>query len=83
MGALIDRVKADLGVFKSDAGRCAIAGALAAATTIASPTPGEAVQGLTAVAPAGLDPVAVRAAFASAARELGLPPLKAVGGTVL
>jgi hypothetical protein len=82
MGALIDRVKADLGVFKSDAGRCAIAGALAAATTIASPTPGEAVQGLT-VAPTRPDPVAVRAAFSTAARELGLPPLKVAGGTTL
>lgn len=81
MGALVDRVKADLGAFKSDAGRCAVAAVLAAATAIVS-TPGEAVQGLTAP-PAGPDPVAVRAAFGAAARELGWAPVKVAGGTVL
>lgn len=80
MGALIDKVKADLGAFRSDAGRCALAAVLAAATTIVSPTPGEATSALTATGP---DPVAVRAAFATAARELGWVPVKVAGGAIL
>lgn len=69
-------ILADLTPVKSNLGRCAIAGALAAIAAVAAPTPG--VSALTA----GPDPVMVRAAFSSAARELRWAPVR-VGGAIL
>lgn len=72
-------IKADLGKVKSDLGRCAISGAVAAVLAVTRPTPGTAVSALSA---AGPDPVALRGAFAVAARELGWAPVR-VSGQVL
>jgi hypothetical protein len=76
---LVAAVKTDLGAFKSDAGRCAVAAVLAAAAALVSPPTTE--SGLIAL-PAGPPPVMVRAAFELAAREDGWPPIK-VSGAVL
>lgn len=76
---LIAAVKADLAAFKSDAGRCALAGVVAAAVALVSRPPAE--SGLVAL-PAGPPPAMVRAAFGLAAREAGLPPIR-VAGAVL
>lgn len=70
-------IRADLAPIKSDLGRCAITGALAAATAIVAPTPGTATSALTA----GPDPIAVRAAFAVAARQLGWPAVRVAAGS--
>lgn len=79
--ALQAKVKADLALFQSDAGRCAIAGVLAAVAAIATPPePGTATSALVA---AGPDPATVRVAFGAAARELGWPPVRLPGGEVL
>jgi hypothetical protein len=77
--ALIAAVKTDLGAFKSDAGRCAVAAVLAAAASLVTRPPAE--SGLVAL-PAGPPPAMVRAAFGLAAREDGWPPVK-VAGAVL
>lgn len=73
-----DAIRADLAPIKSDLGRCAITAALAAATVLASPTPGIAVSALSAG-----DPMATRAAFSVAARVLGWAPVQLADGTVL
>jgi hypothetical protein len=77
--ALVAAVKADLGGFRSDAGRCVLAGVVAAAVALVTRPPAE--SGLLAL-PAGPSPAMVRAAFGLAAREAGLPPLR-VAGAVL
>lgn len=75
-----DQIRADLAPIKSDLGRCAIAGALAAVAALTRSAPGEAVSALTA---AGADPVQTRAAFAVAARQVGWPAVRLPGGEVL
>lgn len=77
--ALIAVVKADLGAFKSDAGRCALAGIIAATVALVTRPPVE--SGLVAL-PSGPPPAMIRAAFGLAAREDGWPPVK-VAGAVL
>lgn len=77
--ALLAAVRADLGGFRSDAGRCAIAAVLAAAASLVTRPPAE--SGLVAL-PAGPPAAMVRAAFGLAAREDGWPPVK-VAGAVL
>lgn len=78
LGTLRAKVKADLALFKTDAGRCAIAGALAAIGSVVS-RPGEAVSGLFSAAP---DPTMTRAAFALEARAAAWPALQVAGGTI-
>lgn len=80
MATLRARMLVDLRPIRTDLVRCAIAGALAAATAIATPQSGAAVQGLTSAA--GPDPALVRAAFASAAREVGWAPVRVAGVTL-
>lgn len=75
-----DAIRADLAPIKSDLGRCAIAGALAAVAVLTQSSPGTAVSALTA---AGTDPVATRAAFAAAARQAGWPAVKLPDGETL
>lgn len=75
------KLRAELAPIKSDAGRCGVAGALAAIAALAtSPDPGTATSALVA---AGPDPALMRAAFGAAARELGWPAVRLPGGTVL
>lgn len=71
------KVKADLALFKTDAGRCAIAGAVAAIGAAAS-TPGTAVSALSS----GADPTMARAAFALEARAAAWPALVLASGPV-
>lgn len=81
--ASTDAIAADLAPIKSDAVKCAIVGALAAATTlIASPAPvaGTAVSALSVPGP---DPAVVRDRFRLAARTSGWTPVKITGGDVL
>lgn len=74
-----DAIRADLAPIKSDLGRCAIAGALAAVAVLVQPTPGAAISALTV----GPDPAQVRAAFAVAARRDGWPLVILPGGDAL
>lgn len=69
------RVKADLALFKTDAGRCAIAGALAALGAVVS-RPGEAVSAV------GADQTMARAAFALEARAAAWPALQVAGASI-
>lgn len=75
-------IRADLEPFRSDLGRCAIAGAVDAlaelTTTARTATPGLAVPD-TSIA----DVAALRAAFSAAAREAGWAPVQIAGGAVL
>lgn len=73
-----EAIKAVLVRIKGDVGKCAIAGALAAATVVMTAQPGTAVSALSAG-----DPVQLRAAFAVAARSAGWAPVKIAGGAVL
>ena len=75
---LKSRIADDLRPIKSDLGRCAITGALAAATVVVTQQPGTVVSALSAG-----DPVQLRAAFAVAARAAGWAPVKVAGGAVL
>lgn len=75
LATLRAKVKADLALFKTDAGRCAIAGALAAIGSVVS-RPGEATSALVG----GPDPMMARAAFALEARAAAWPALQIAGG---
>jgi len=83
-------IQADLAPFRSDLSKCALAGALALATAALAPpssssTPRTAVEGpgsAATIAPSP-DPAQVRAAFSTAARQLGWAPVRLAGGTVL
>lgn len=78
--ANLDAIKADVAPIKSDALRCLVAGALAAATALVSPTPGTAISALSSTTVA---PAAVRAQFEIGARLAGWPAVKLPGGEVL
>lgn len=75
LATLRAKVRADLALFRTDAGRCAIAGALAALSTVVS-RPGEAVSALAA------DPTMARAAFALEARAAAWPALQVAGTSI-
>jgi hypothetical protein len=77
-----DTIKADLAPIKSDLGRCAITGALAAATALVAPPAPPAGTVVSALV-AGPDPIRTRAAFSVSARLLGWAPIKVAGGEVL
>lgn len=74
-----DALKADLAPIVSDLGRCGWAAAVAAYGAVVAPASGTAVRALVA----GPDPAQVRAAFATAARQLGWQPVRLAGGDVL
>jgi hypothetical protein len=73
-------IKADLAPFKTDLSKCALAGALAAATSALTPSsqPGVAAQGLT-----DADPGQLRVSFSASARQLGWPSVRLAGGPTL
>lgn len=74
-------LKLELSGVKSDLGKCAWAGAVAAVSALVpSSIPGTAVSALVA---AGPDPVQVRTAFTVAVRPLGWAPMRMADGTVL
>lgn len=78
VATLKTKILADLSPVKSNLGRCAIAGALAAITAFSVPSSGAL---LTPPAPPGPDPIVVRATFSAVAHQLGWVPVK-VGGAV-
>lgn len=81
--ASTDAIEADLAPIRSDLGRCAIAAALAAATTLIAPPAPVAGTAVSALSAAGPDPAVVRDRFRIAARALGWAPVRIVGGDVL
>lgn len=72
-------IRADIAPFKTDLSKCAIAGALAAVQSLATPTHG--LGGV--IGPVSPDPAEVRAQFAVAARQLGWAPVRVASGKVL
>lgn len=78
-----DAIAADLAPIKSDAVKCAIVGALAAATTLIAPPAPVAGTAVSALSVPGPDPAVVRDRFRLAARALGWAPVRIVGGDVI
>jgi hypothetical protein len=72
------QLKADAAVLKSDLGKCALAGAIAALATPVPVTPGGP-----AAAPLEVNGKALRGAFAKARSELGWAPVRLAGGETL
>lgn len=83
LAGLKAKLLAELAPIKSDVGRCAVTGVLAAVAAIAAPPTTEPGTATSALVAAGPDPATVRVAFGAAARELGWPPVRLPGGEVL